>query len=127
MKLNLAADLAELAKRGFPSQRKQTGPLQEMHCLLANPDYAHAHEVLYLMRTWLLKASTFWAPDLVGMIKYVCTVVRSGGQLDEKLLALLRSMRKFPPDRVHHIIAKVEEAMACGDYDWCLTKSALTN
>ena len=125
MKLNLAADLAELAKRGFPSQRKQAELLKKIHSLLANPDYAYAHEALYLLRTWLLKACTFWAPDLVGMAKYVCDVVCSRGQLDEKLLGVLRSMRHFPPDPVHDIIAKVEEAMARGDYDWCLTKSAL--
>ncbi len=125
MELNLAADLAELAQRGFPSQKKQSPLVQELHCLLANPKYAFAHESLYLLRTWLLKASTFWSPDLVGMTRYVCDVVRSRGQLDEKLLAVLRSMRNLPAVEVHDTIAKVEEAMARGDYDWCLTKGAL--
>lgn len=124
MELNLAADLAELAKRGFPSQKKQIRLLQDIHSLLANPDFAYAHDTLYLMRTWLLKACTFWVQDLVGMANYICDVVRSRGQLDEKLLAVLREMRRMPPQAVHDTIAKVEEAMAVGDYDWCLTDSA---
>lgn len=124
MELNLNADLSLLAQHAFQKPKQQAALLQDIHCLLAKSKHAHAHESLYLLRTWLLKAWTLWTPDIIGLAEYVCDQLRTTNQIEPKLRSVLTKLQAMPDEQVHEIISDTERAMSVGDFDWCLTDSA---
>jgi hypothetical protein len=124
MELNLTADLKELEQRAFNLQKQQAALLTDLHELLARPDCASVHEWLFLLRTWILSTYSLWAPDVIGMAQFVCKQVRATGQIDPKLISVLRKMRAMPNEEVQEMVSENEHAMAVGDFNWCLTDSA---
>lgn len=105
-----------MATNGFRQHEKFGDAMIVAHRTHEDPRHREHRPILALMRNWLVVPYSLWPADFAGMSHYICGELNAGRALDEKLLFLLRLLRRLPPKAAQRIVRKFEHNVNIGEY-----------